>query len=762
MTTYFDLLGAQNRDHGERGIARLVSQLTLAIERSHPTAVDQYIVHPHLPLPAALEPLISTGKLIRSVDIDQTPSAGGVFICGSVVELDEMMEVVLPHWARGAGWQSLAILYDLIPLRFTDEYLADDSLRARYLDRVSAYGLFDHLLPISATSRDDASELLGFPTDRQTVIYAGVDERFHPAPEGARGPAIDGVRDGYVLFPTGMDWRKNVDRTIEAYGALPPEVREKHQLVLACRLDPWMEDALRSQAESAGLSPDQLALPGYLNDDQLVALYQHAELAVFPSLYEGFGLPALEAMRCGAPTICANNSSLREVQTLDKARFDGSSVESITAALHRALTDADFRQEVRDHPDPGFSWSRSADLLVGAVSSTFPARQRPRLAVVSPLPPQASGIATYTDRLVSELAALVDVTVFTSTNEEEGEVVFEPVAGAEVLPLAELALVHNGGHPFDEIVYMMGNSRFHASALESLRETGGCVLFHDARLTGMYNEMYRLDPATFGAQHVGAKLAEMYPARYRDSVVAAHTIEPHEAHRFGIQMTREVASLASRRFCHSAYAAQTIYLDTGAQVEHLFDMPVPEVDAAKLLGPADLVCVFGIVDPAKRASVLIEACTLVVDRRVTLRFVGECDPAFQSELQDHADSAGLDIEFTGYVSDAELLQHQLDATLAIQLRQHTNGESSGAVAELLAAQTPTIVTRIGAMAELPAEAVRFVEPEASALDIAGAITGLLGDPHGTLRMQEAARRYAESHTYAAAARSLVEALALSR
>ncbi len=196
MTTYFDLLGAQNRDHGERGIARLISQLALALEESHPTAVGSYIVHPHLPVPDSLEPLISTGKLIRSDEIDELPSSGGVFIAGSVVELEEPLGTVLPFWARGTGWQSLAILYDLIPLRFSDEYLSDDGLRSKYLDRVSGYGLFDRLLPISVTSRDDATELIGFPEDRQSVIYAGVDDRFRPAPAGVPTPSISGLRDG--------------------------------------------------------------------------------------------------------------------------------------------------------------------------------------------------------------------------------------------------------------------------------------------------------------------------------------------------------------------------------------------------------------------------------------------------------------------------------------------------------------------------------------------------------------------------------------
>ncbi len=557
-----------------------------------------------------------------------------------------------------------------------------------------------------------------------------------------------------VLFPTGIDWRKNVDRTIEAYGALPPTIREQHQLVLACRLDPWMMEALQEQARAAGIAADQLVLPGYLTDEELVALYQHAKLAIFPSLYEGFGLPALEAMHCGTPVICANNSSLREVQTYADARFDATSTEAITEALRRALTDPQHRRAILEHRDPGFTWSRSANLLADALRMSVPEVQRPSLAVVSPLPPQASGIANYAGRLLPGLAQLVDVTVFTSTNDEEGKIEFEAVEGVETKPLAELTTLHHGGQPFDRILYMMGNSRFHVKALQSLRDTGGAVIFHDARFTGLYNEMYRIEPDGLGAPYVGAKLAELYPDRYREVVADSHTIEAHEAHRFGIQMAKEIASLASHRFCHSEYAARILQLDTGEVFDHAFDLPLPSATPSGTGRLRDTVCAFGIVDPMKRAEPLIDACALVQRDGLKLRFVGECDPTLRRHLQFHADSVGVAVEFTGFVSDQELAEEQRAATIAVQLREYSNGESSGALAELLAAETPTITSRIGALAELPSQACRFVEPGAAAADIANAISELLSDPHAVLRTQEAARHYAEEHTYKSAAQKL--------
>ncbi len=131
MPVVFDLLGAQNRDHGERGIARLISQLAIAVERRHPEVIDYYLLHPHLPLPASLHPLVETGKLVRSDQFAPDPFRGGTFLAGSLIELEEDLATVLPPWARGPAWTKLAVLYDLIPLKFPDPYLEESASSGR-------------------------------------------------------------------------------------------------------------------------------------------------------------------------------------------------------------------------------------------------------------------------------------------------------------------------------------------------------------------------------------------------------------------------------------------------------------------------------------------------------------------------------------------------------------------------------------------------------------------------------------------------------
>ena len=116
----------------------------------------------------------------------------------------------------------------------------------------------------------------------------------------------------YVLVPTAADWRKNSIGAIQAFGRLPAAVRDRHQLVLFCRLVDEQRRELVEAAEEAGVA-DRVMITGFVPDDLLVTLYQTAELVMFATFYEGFGLPVLEARRCGARVICSDSSSLPEV-----------------------------------------------------------------------------------------------------------------------------------------------------------------------------------------------------------------------------------------------------------------------------------------------------------------------------------------------------------------------------------------------------------------------------------------------------------------
>jgi len=778
VNVVYDLLGFQSRDHGERGIARYVLQLGLALERRRPGLITQYLMHPDLPFPAGAEPLLATGRVVRTDEglSDRRPTAGGIFIACSPFEcFNQPSELVLPAFARTPEWRSIAVIHDLIPAIFPELYLTNTPDRNYYGARLIGLSGFDRYLTNSQATTDDAVDMLGLDPAHITMVGAGADSQFRPPPAGAEQAAaelvadglIDGLGPGFILFPTGIDPRKNIERTIQAYGRLSPALRRQHQLVLACRLSDPDRAAVNEIAADAGIG-DELLVTGYVSDATLCRLYQAAHLVVFPSYYEGFGLPALEAMACGAPVICADATSLIEVQPIAEARFDPMSAPAIADAMERALADHELRRRLRSQELPPFTWDLSAErtsVVIDELIDRLENRRlevtapRPRLAVISPLPPQQSGVATYAHRLLAELRRHCDITVFVDTNPAY---VWAP-EGVTVETTRQFRSTAAGGGAFDRILYFMGNSQYHLEAMRLLEAHPGVVLFHDVRMTELYREMHRLEPDRLVDRSVGATVAALYPGRYRAEVEAMDSIEQDVANRFGLLMARDAARLAERVLVHSNYAATLLHLDTGVEATALFPLPCPRVSGQRpsFDGPP-VIASFGVVAPSKQPEKLIAAMPTV--RRTCpearLRFVGPIEAHYRRTLEELAETTGVadGVEFAGTLSDSDFARAQDEATVAVQLRAFSNGESSAAVTELLARGVPTVVSNLGSMAELPDGVVAKLDVSAEPDDLGDLIADLLTDTDRRNEHASAAVAYAETVSFAMAAERLAEAL----
>ncbi|WP_268621843.1 glycosyltransferase, partial [Escherichia coli] len=142
---------------------------------------------------------------------------------------------------------------------------------------------------------------------------------------------------------------------------------QRYPLVLAYKVQPEQLERILRLAESYGLSRSQLIFTGFLTDDDLIALYNLCKLFVFPSLHEGFGLPPLEAMRCGAATLGSNITSLPEVIGWEDAMFNPHDVQDIRRVMEKALTDEAFYHELKAHAlaqSAKFSWANTAHLAI--------------------------------------------------------------------------------------------------------------------------------------------------------------------------------------------------------------------------------------------------------------------------------------------------------------------------------------------------------------------------------------------------------------
>ncbi|MCO2636663.1 glycosyltransferase family 4 protein, partial [Pseudomonas aeruginosa] len=245
-------------------------------------------------------------------------------------------------------------LHDLIPLVHAKRYLEPHPVTSRHYYRKIGYlQKAALLLANSEFSRQEGVEYLDYPAERIIAVSSAIEDSFKPitvdAAEADRLRRQFGINSSFLLYTGGADERKNLPRLIEAYSLLPAEIRAKVQLVFVGKIPESVKAELYSCADQFGVKEVELKFTGFVSDEDLHALYAICDAFVFPSWHEGFGLPVLEAMACGAPVICANAGSLPEVMGWSDAMFDPMDAHAIARKLSDVLQDPAFRQKLREH-----------------------------------------------------------------------------------------------------------------------------------------------------------------------------------------------------------------------------------------------------------------------------------------------------------------------------------------------------------------------------------------------------------------------------
>lgn len=270
--------------------------------------------------------------------------------------------------------KTAVILYDLIPYINPEKYIGWEPAKKWYYGKIDSLKRADLLLAISNSARCEAIDFLKVSQDRAVNISSAVDTSFVKKnlshQERSKLYSRFHIKRKFLMHSSAFDERKNFEGLIRAFGALPKDLRADYQLVLVCKINEAGKNKLHEIAFQCGLKKDDLVLTGFVSDDELIALYSECYLFVFPSFHEGFGLPALEAMCCGAPTIGSNTTSVPEVIGRADALFDPNSTESMSGLIERILRDNSFWGALKDHAETQsklFSWDRSALVAIEAL-----------------------------------------------------------------------------------------------------------------------------------------------------------------------------------------------------------------------------------------------------------------------------------------------------------------------------------------------------------------------------------------------------------
>src|SRR5256885_6154892 len=277
---------------------------------------------------------------------------------------------------------SIITLHDLAFLRFPNVLT---TAKRMYHKTFTMHSLrhASMLITVSDSTKRDAHELIGIPNERIQTIYPCIDERFTNRRDEEQIQTFlhqYGIEEGFFLYLGTLEPRKNLPTLIDAYALLRQKQAIRQKLVLAGGKG-WLYDTIFTKVREMGLETEVL-FPGFVSDTEQVLWYQAANVFVYPSLYEGFGLPVAEALACGTPVVTSHVSSLPEAGTDRALCVDPSDANSLADAMHQALTDRAL-QEKCQMLAPVTAQKYSASTMVGQTVQAY--EQAAALQVRNPM-----------------------------------------------------------------------------------------------------------------------------------------------------------------------------------------------------------------------------------------------------------------------------------------------------------------------------------------------------------------------------------------
>lgn len=498
MHLLIDGQALQTSSSRQRGIGRYSSNLlrSLAGARSTwrievvqntaltPIAADDLNGLPILPFHPPLRPNDEQRELNERYYADWLTARGadGVLVLSHC----EGWEAIVPSFC-GHRPRIFGIAYDLIPLLYPEHYLTDFGTAHWYAHRFRHFLRSDALLAISEATARDVRTLGAGEAPLVVNIGGAVDPLFAPLSPSEFATRAREVRErfglhrDFLLYVGALDYRKNLRGAIRAFGALPVECRAALDLAVVCRMKPTEQARVMETARQAGVAAS-LRLICSAGDEDLRALYQMCRLFFFPSLYEGLGLPVLEALHCGAPVVTANNSSLPEYAGPHSWLGDPASPRAMAKVLQQALAEPrEARRHERELFARSFTWQKTAERACAVMERSMmrrgnAIRRRRRLAWVMPLTRSAPGAIEHAEALLPLLAERFDIEVIAASGFIEAPQILSQ--HHLILTAREVAARH-AALPYDVFLYQLVPPPGHLDMLDLLWQFPGLVVVND-------------------------------------------------------------------------------------------------------------------------------------------------------------------------------------------------------------------------------------------------------------------------------------------
>ena len=389
-------------------------------------------------------------------------------------------------------------------------------------------------------------------------------------------------RETNIVFTGGFDYRKNIDGAIDAFIKLnekysTDEIVKKAKFYIVCRYNEADKAKLVEKLKKKGLD-NKVIFTGFVSDLELAELYANALVFFFPSLYEGFGLPILEAMLGGAYVLSADNSSLPEIcaghALLCNASDKEDMVDKLYASLHNADEEGIDARESRKKYALTYSWEKTAqETLMEFENSENIAvneKSKKKIAIITPWPEQQTGIANFVYKTLPYLAKYYDIDIFVD-NTEEKKAHYKKNEFGNLYMISELDERHKD---YAQLLYQMGNnSMYHKGIYEMLEKYPGIVEIHDYVLQPFFYHSYFLQKKYDiykNAIELGyGKDGTVHYENLRKKLEA-----PDNVH---FPMSHSIVKHSTKAIFHNKWSANQM-----SNEDKVYVIPLPAIESAKI------------------------------------------------------------------------------------------------------------------------------------------------------------------------------------
>ena len=611
-----------------------------------------------------------------------------------------MVNVLFP--SKPIDCKSVITMYDLIPYIMPVKEWSD-VVRNEYLRRIEYLKNNEvYALSISEATDKDYRKIVGDKVKSKVTFLAANEKVFYNAQPAKK-------EKDYILFTGGFDYRKNIKKAVEAYCLALKNHKDSgisdSLFYIVCKCSEEQKNDIYNSIDEE--YKDRIRFTGYISDEELAMMYAGAKVFFFPSLYEGFGLPILEAMYSGAYVLSADNSSLPEVCNDLADLCDANDVEDmaekLSAAFDKASAESETDRQKRIEYAKSYTWFKTAqntykyfeEIRFGANSD-----KRYRLAIVTPWPKQKTGIANYAENIFPHLKKYFDIDLFIDNLDEN-------VLKDDRFAMFDLEELPSKINEYDEVLYQIGNNtQFHKNAFKMLTQHKGIAEIHDFDLSAFfYNSFYQGEDRELMREAL--RLGYGY-----DGVEYLERVEDQKQVYDGrFKMSDSVAAYASAVIFHNKWSAcECKSLTKKYVVPHAcfkYDEAEDEVveEVKKKIDYSDsdvIIGMFGFVNKNKRYDILVKAFQKLNNPDAKLVFWGN-DANGELESLIRREKLEKKVIIMGYLENREYRAGLKLSDIVVNMRYPSMGESSGTLCEALSKGKPTIVTGINQYLEFPDE-----------------------------------------------------------